>query len=166
MEYKFAYKNTAADFWQMSLYHIYGSLVGVVNLVFTFAMIVLSITMWGNAHLVFKVLLVIACFYFPVIQPLLLYLKGVRQAEETAKNTILCFNEEGVDVEVDLEHSHLHWSEIAGLMEKRTMVIVFSSKNRGYVIPNSVMGDRRQAFCNFVNERLAEHRRESSDKAM
>ena len=47
MKFEYTYRNTAADIWQLSMYYIYGSLVGVCNIIFTTAVFVLGIVRWN-----------------------------------------------------------------------------------------------------------------------
>ena len=37
MKYKYTYRNTAGELWQLSMYYIYGSMAGLCNIIFTAA---------------------------------------------------------------------------------------------------------------------------------
>ncbi len=42
MKYEYTYRNTCMDIWQLSMYYIYGSMVGMCNLIFTAAILTLT----------------------------------------------------------------------------------------------------------------------------
>ena len=48
MKYKYTYRNTAGELWQLSMYYTYGSVVGMCNLIFTAAVIALTINKWNT----------------------------------------------------------------------------------------------------------------------
>lgn len=48
MRYHFKYRNGVKEMWELAMIYQYSSLVGVVNVVFTFAMAVLAGASYGN----------------------------------------------------------------------------------------------------------------------
>ena len=48
MRYKYTYRTTARDLWQLSMYYIYGSLAGLCNIIFTVAAFALGFSRWDN----------------------------------------------------------------------------------------------------------------------
>ena len=61
MKYKYTYRNTAGELWQLSMYYTYGSVVGMCNLIFTAAVIALTINKWNTVSGVWRFLLLLAC---------------------------------------------------------------------------------------------------------
>lgn len=80
MKYKYTYRNTAGELWQLSMYYTYGSMVGMCNLIFTAAVIALTINKWNTVSSVWRFLLLLACCLFTVIQPLVVWRKAEKQA--------------------------------------------------------------------------------------
>ena len=60
MEYRYETKIRPVDFWKLSMYHTYHSLVGMCNLVFGAAMIGLTVRFWNEANDVIQALLFLA----------------------------------------------------------------------------------------------------------
>ena len=54
MKYKYTYRNTAGELWQLSMYYTYGSVVGMCNLIFTAAVIALTINKWNTVSGVWR----------------------------------------------------------------------------------------------------------------
>jgi len=102
MNYHFNYKNKPLDFWQLSMYFTYGSIVGVCNAIFTVAMILLTIKMWVDATSFVRMLLLFAIILFPIIQPIGIYTRARRQAA-TASDIDITFDDTGVHVQTDVK---------------------------------------------------------------
>lgn len=51
------------------MYYTYGSVVGMCNLIFTAAVIALTISKWNSAGVIWRFFLVLGCCLFTVIQP-------------------------------------------------------------------------------------------------
>lgn len=76
MRYKYTYRTTARDLWQLSMYYIYGSLAGLCNIIFTVAAFALGFSRWDQAQGIVRCLIVLGAAFFTVIQPLMIYAKA------------------------------------------------------------------------------------------
>ena len=137
MKYKYTYRNTAGELWQLSMYYTYGSVVGMCNLIFTAAVIALTINKWNTVSGVWRFLLLLACCLFTVIQPLAVWRKAEKQAA-------------GIRIRVGDENSAIPWTAVKKISKKPTMIILFSDTTHGYVLTNRVLGKDRDAFYNYV----------------
>ena len=79
------------DLWKLSMHHTYHSVVGACNIIFTCAMFVASYFLMGKTSDIIEVLLIFGCLLFPVIQPVLLYLRSKSQVEGVPKDMELLF---------------------------------------------------------------------------
>jgi hypothetical protein len=154
MKYQFTVNVTAYDLWQISMYGIYGSIIGIMNAVFTAAMILIAVRFFSGAHIVVKCLLVIACSLFPLIQPLVVYTRAMKQAKSVPKEVQLCFDDEGIHINVGDKKSDIDWNSVTGILKKPTLLIVYVSSQHGYVLTNKVLGGHRKAFYDYVCSKL------------
>lgn len=154
MKFRYTYRTTAFELWQLSMYYTYGSMVGVCNAIFTVAVIALTVTRWNTAGSTWKMLLILSCCLFPVIQPLLIYLKAVRQAAGIKQDTEVGFDDGGIHIRVGDQKSDIGWKAIKRVSKKPTMIIVFSDTTHGFVLSNRVLGKEREAFYNYVASKL------------
>ena len=118
MEYRFKCDVKAGDLWKMAMARTYRSLIGLVNVIFTVAMILLTIRFWPTASDLLRVLMVFGCILFPVIQPLAIYGNSVKQLEDLPKDLELLFNDGGVTVFACDKSESLAWKRIKNAMEK------------------------------------------------
>jgi hypothetical protein len=154
MKYRFTINTTASDLWQLSMYGIYGSILGAANAVFTVAMVLVAVRFFSGSHIVLKCLQIIAICLFPVIQPVVVYLRASKQAKSMPKDVQLEFDDEGMHVSVGNQKEDIDWNSVAGITKKPTLLVVFSSARHGYVLTNKTLGDQKEVFCEFILSKL------------
>ena len=150
MKYQYTCKTTAADLWQLSMYYTYGSLVGVCNLIFTFAMFALGVSRWQDAPPLYRCLIVAGCLLFTVIQPSLIYLKAKKQAAAITQVTQVGFDDSGMHVDFNGKRSSLRWNKIKKVSKKPTMIVVFSDTTHGFIFTNRVLGAEKAEFYEYL----------------
>lgn len=153
MKYKFIYKNTPFDLWQLSMYFTYGSIVGVCNLIFTVAIILLSFKIWGDAGSFVRMLLLFACCLFPIIQPLGIYARAKKQAA-ASKEMELGFDDAGIHVKTGNAVSDLDWKLIKKVSRKPNMIVIFSTTTHGFVLTNRVLGKQSESLYRYVVSKM------------
>ena len=100
MRYKYTYRTTARDLWQLSMYYIYGSLAGLCNIIFTVAAFALGFSRWDQAQGIVRCLIVLGCCLFTVIQPLMIYAKAKKQAAGITQDTQVSIDDNGLYIRV------------------------------------------------------------------
>jgi hypothetical protein len=153
MKYKFNYKNTPFDFWQLSIYFTYGSIIGVCNIIFTVAMILLSIKIWGDASSFVRMLLLFACCLFPIFQPIGIYTRAKKQAADS-KEIEISFDDTGIHVKSGEVSSDLEWKIIKKVSKKPNVIVIFSTTTHGFVLTNRVLGIQKEEFYNYVVSKI------------
>ena len=150
MIYKFTYKTSPFDLWQLSMYSIYNSMVGVCNIIFTVAMVLLSGRFWQDVNIFVKVLLIMAICLFTIIQPMVVYIRAKRQLSAISQDIEIGFDDYGIHVKTGNKKSDLKWHTIKAVSKKLGMVIIYSTTKHGFVLTNKVLGKEKQAFYNYV----------------
>lgn len=154
MKYQFKFSTTAADLWQLSMYGTYGTILGMTNVVFTIAMILLAVRFFSSVHIVLKCLLIVAICLFTVIQPVLVYLRARKQVKNMPGEVTLGFDDQGMHVSLGDKNSDIEWSAVRGITKKPTLLVVFSSARHGYVLNNKVLGEHKEAFYNYFSSKI------------
>lgn len=149
-EYKYRSDIKALDLWKMAMQRTYKSVVGVVNVVFTAAMVVLIIRYFETAPALLKSFMLFGILLFPVIQPLCIYGMSVKQLEDMPKDLLLTFNEKGVRVETGGRSENLRWSNITNAIKRNNMIIIMSDLSHGYMISNRELGKEKENFFEYL----------------
>ena len=133
----------------------YSSLVGVCNIIFAVAMILLAVRFWDQAGDILQALLFLACLIIPVIQPLCVYMKAKAQASVIPQGTELNFGEDGIQVTLGSEQQFIRWNKVRGVTRETGMVIVYTDDRHGYMLTNRIMGKEKDDFYNFVKSHIS-----------
>ena len=112
MNYSYESNIRPIDFWKLSMYRTYHSLVGVCNLIFGAAMIGLTVRFWDTANDVVQAVLFLACLLIPVIQPLGVYLKAKVQVSLIPQGAELSFAEDGIHVSLSGKRELIRWHRV------------------------------------------------------
>jgi len=154
MKYKFNYQTTAFDLWQLSMYSIYGSMVGVCNIIFTVAMLLVSIRFWEDVNGIIKIILIIAICLFTVIQPAVVYKRAKKQVGAVPRDMEIGFDDNGIHVKTQNQSSNLKWNTIKGLSKKPSLIVIFSTTKHGFVLTNKVLGKQKKDFYDYVVSKI------------
>jgi len=158
MKYHFIYRTTASDIWQLSMYGTYGSIIGVTNLVFTAAMVLLAVRFFTSVHIVLKCLIIAGISLFTVIQPLLVYLRAKKQADKIPGEINLEFDDQGMHISLGDQKQDIDWNDVKGVIKKPTLLVILSSAQHGFVLNNKVLGDKKEEFYNYICSKIKQNK--------
>lgn len=135
----------------MTMYNTYSSMVGMVNLIFTFAMAVLAGACFQNKWYMMFVFACLGILYFPLFQPLIIYFRLKKNLKD-AKEICLSFTDTVIYVTVGEQHEEIMWDSIRSVEKKPRQIALYTDSRRGYVIPDDAMGDKKNAFFQFAGD--------------
>lgn len=162
-EFRFDVQLGAKDLWQFSMYHANKGAMGIVNLLFTLAAIVLLATQWGELSGPYRILVLFCATAFTVWQPLLLYRKACRQAKQPAvkEKMTLIFGKDGLRVQQNGQEAVFAWDDMGRLDRYPTMVILYMDRIHAYLLPKTALGgaEAEAAFYELVRACLPKERR-------
>ncbi|MBP3782712.1 MAG: YcxB family protein [Butyrivibrio sp.] len=154
MEYKYMCDVKASDLWKMAMVRTYKAAIGVVNIVFTVAMILLVFRFWKTAPDILRVLMIFGCLVFPVIQPLATYGMCVKQLENMPRDMELKFDDVGVHVSTGGQSELIRWNKVKNAIKRNNMIVVMSDDSHGYMLTNRVLGNEKEEFYNFLCSKI------------
>ena len=154
MRYKYTYRTTARDLWQLSMYYIYGSLAGLCNIIFTVVAFALGFSRWDQAQGIVRCLIVLGCCLFTVIQPLMIYAKAKKQAAGITQDTQVSIDDNGLYIRVGDDTSQLPWKSVKRISRKPAMIIIFSDTTHGFIFTNRVLGNEKEEFYRYASSKV------------
>ena len=154
MRYKYTYRTTARDLWQLSMYYIYGLLAGLCNIIFTVAAFALGFSRWDQAQGIVRCLIVLGCCLFTVIQPLMIYAKAKKQAAGITQDTQVSIDDNGLYIRVGDDTSQLPWKSVKRISRKPAMIIIFSDTTHGFIFTNRVLGNEKEEFYRYASSKV------------
>lgn len=168
--YKFTVKITQEDLFQSSLNFVKHSKTFLFDLIFTFAAIIITIYIIINGSFfalsdIKKVLLIFCCVLFPVIQPIMLYIKSGAHAKKIKDLSVtLQFDEEKIMVNSDTEKSEVLYENVYNFIKYKNMIVIMYDSVHGQIMPNRVFDNNRDEFYNYVSERINNARKKQKEK--
>lgn len=150
MKYKFIYETKSFDLWKLSMYSVYGSMVGIFNIIFTVAMILLTAKFWGEVNILIKILLIIAVSLFTIIQPAAVYMRAKRHIATVPHDMEIGFDDNGIYIKTKNENSELKWNTIKGVFKKQNMIVILSTNKHGFIIKDDMLGKEKEDFYKYV----------------
>lgn len=157
MRFHFKYRNGVKELWELSMIYQYSSMVGVVNVVFTFAMAVLAGASYGNHWTVWMILAAFGTIYFPLIQPLIVYFRCRKSAAKIQDDTELAFSEDDIYITVGEQHQTLQWKDIYAVRQYLNLTVLYTGRGHGLVIPGYAYQNKeeRKSFLAFAENSAA-----------
>lgn len=151
---KFSFKSevSAFDFWRSTMQKTYRSMAGIINIVFTGAMLVLTFRFFREAKALEQSLLLLGCIWFPIIQPCIVYCRLRKAVKQLPDNLWLDFSDEGMRVMLGERRQDIPWSGFQRIEIAADMVTLLVGSGQGYVVTNRTMGQEREAFLAFVKK--------------
>lgn len=157
MCFHFKYRNGVKELWELSMIYQYSSMVGVVNVVFTFAMAVLAGASFGNHWTICMIFSAIGTIYFPLVQPLIVFFRCKKSAAKIENGTELAFSENEIYITVGEQHQTLGWKDIYAVRQYLNLTVLYTGRGHGLVIPGYAYQNKeeRKSFLSFAAENTA-----------
>ena len=152
--YQYTYRLCNGEYWRLSMYYTYGSMVGVCNLIFTAALFILTYVKWGGAGWGYRAMLILGCSLFTVLQPLAIWRRSKKSASAIKEDTHIMIDGKGIHVTVGTAHTDIVWDKIRRISKKPDMLVIFSDTTHGYVLTDRVLGGDREAVYSFITARM------------
>ncbi|MCD8104843.1 MAG: YcxB family protein [Lachnospiraceae bacterium] len=164
MTYRYRCEIRTMDYWLLSMYHTYHSMIGMCNLVLLGASVALTVRFWNEVNVNVQVFLVLFCLLIPVFHPAGVWMKARSRAKMTPQNTEMAFSDQGIYVTLDGKHEMISWNKVKGAKKEGNMVILFTGGGHGYMLTDHVLGEEKEEFYNYVKARVYTGDGNHSDK--
>ncbi|MFV0362197.1 MAG: YcxB family protein [Suipraeoptans sp.] len=131
----------------------YSSLAGMVNVVFTAAMILLTYRFGMQVNGLVFVLLIIGCVLFPVIQPVCIYKKAKKKVSEIPGDMQIAISDKGISVYGDESKTEIPYKKFVKVVRDSQMVILMLSTGAGYMLSNRTLGEQKEEVYEYIRIR-------------
>ena len=154
MKYKFDYQITALDLWKLSMCGVYSSIIGILNIIFTVAMLFITKAFWGDVNSFIKIIFIVGIGLFTVIQPAAIYIRAKRQVNAIPHDLQICFNDDGIHIKSKKQNSKLKWNVIKGISKKPGIIVIYTITKHGYILTDKVLGKQKEDFYSYVVSKI------------
>ena len=163
--YSFNFKITHKDLFDSSMNFNKSKFRFIFNLLFTFAFIALLVYsiytktfhLYDNLR---KVLMIICVFLFPVIQPLMIYLKLYDRANKLNDVDInMTFNDDEVLVSSKFETATIKYENIYNVFKYKNMIVIMYDSIHGQIMPDRIFNNNKEEFYYYLSKHILEARK-------
>lgn len=155
VRYRYTCDVKPKDLWYLYLYRMYHSVAGMVTLILGISLIALTIAFWNRNGIFLRTVLILASLLVPVVQPLGMYLRSVKELEQLPKDMELCFGDAGIYVKVGEKSDHVSWQKVRHIAKEINMIMLVLRDGRGYMVTDRVMGQEKDDFYRYVFSRIS-----------
>jgi len=134
----------------MSMYNIYHSIAGAINIVFTAAFILLTIRFWHQT----AGLTLIICLWFPLFHPLLILKGSQKQVKGLPNDLVLSFDDDGIHARTTSKEEDILWQQVSSVTEHADMMIIQTGKRHGYMLSSHILGEQKSEFRKYLYEKI------------
>jgi hypothetical protein len=150
MEFKYEYHQQPSDLWQLRMYYTYSSYLAIINVICIASSIALLYALWGTSPWWLRVLLLFFLALFTVIQPTGVYLQAKKSLKDNTDRVTLILNDQGIRVHLGDQQEFKSWAQVAGVVRKPTLVVIYTDQNHGYILTDRILKDTKKQFREFI----------------
>ncbi len=154
MEYRFQIKATPLDFFLMSMKKTYRSPLGVCNIIFFAASVLLTLKFYKVAPPLAQAGLILMCIVIPVLQPVAVYFKAREYARAIPQGLTLEAGTGGLLVEAGEQSERIGWNKVSRVIDTGDCVVLKLTGGSGYFLFNRVLGDKKRPFIDYANKQI------------
>ncbi len=158
MEYCFKSDVKPVDLWKIAMLKIYKSYTGIINIVFSVAMVFLCIRFYGEVGSFLRTVLIFLLILFPILQPLAIYSRSVKQLEGLPGEVTINFGDKGLLIDCDGQCEKIYWKNVVNAYKQFNMVVIMSDDRHGYMLTDRVLGDKKDEFFDYLCGKIKESR--------
>lgn len=169
--YNLTIQLTQDDLFQLSLNYTKHSKTFFFDIIFTVAAIIATLyTIFTGSFSALsdfkKILLIFCCILFPVVQPIMLYIKSGNHAKKIKDLIItMIFDDEKVTINSANEKSEVRYENVYNFIKYKNMIVIMYDSIHGQIIPNRVFNNNRDEFYDFVSERIKDARKRQKENS-
>jgi len=154
MEFKFRYRVKPVSLWILTLVNVYRSMMAVINIIFTVSMALLIYRFWSDAGVTGRILMLAGLILFPVLQPLLIYLRSRKIVNQMPKDLDITFDQTGFEIANGSQSSHVAYTEVRSVICLFKMLIIYTRSRQGFILDNEMLSGKNKNLSAFLSEKI------------
>lgn len=154
MEISFDTNVKEKELYKFSINNMYRKITGVIWILFSIAVIVVTIYTWGKVDIMKSILMIVIAALYTVVNPLLLWGKAkaqIKRNESFHKPLHYVINEKGITISQDDKSETTKWQQMWKAVRYGDLIVVYVSTVRAFIIPLKDVGDKYDSLIELLN---------------
>lgn len=128
--------------------------MAVINIIFTVSMVLLIFRFWTGAGVTSRILMVVGLLIFPVLQPLLIFLRSRKIVGRMPGDLEMTFNQTGIEIANCNKSNCVDYSEVKSVIWIFRMLIIYTRSKQGFILDDEVLSDKGKNLSVFLSEKI------------
>lgn len=154
---EFELKLQTKDLFLYTMYHTYLSLSGVFSLFISIGSLIIFFLNLGKVPASTLCVLLMVALLFPVVQPVLLYLKcrkQIKKSKDINESLHYILSEEKIEISQGEQKAEVHWYDIRKVVYLKNVLYLYMSPVRAFIFPRSACAGQFDALVKLVKESM------------
>lgn len=154
-EIQISIKIRVKDMFYFMMYHTYCCMGGIFSVLFSLISFFILFVTWKKVDLPYSVLLAICALLFTVINPVMLYIRSMKQVamrEAVRKPILYTFTKKGFTIEQDQERASAQWNEMWKIVDKKQYILLYGDRVHANILPKDQMQGRQDEISALIKE--------------
>lgn len=147
------------ELYKFSMNNTYRKLMGILWIIFSIAVAVVTVFTWGDVDISRSVLLIFMASLYTVVNPALIWFRVRRQFKnnESLRNTLTyVIDEKGISVSQGELTETAGWEEVWKSVRYGSQIVIYITTVRAFVFPVECIGDGYGDLVEILKKGLAD----------
>ena len=168
--YSFNFKINEKDIFNSTMNYNKSRITYLFDIIFTLAAFIIILynlinKTFSNFNIYYRLLLIFCALLFPVIQPILLYIKSLAHAKKLKDiNILMEFNEDSIKLSTNSENTEVLYENVYNFIKYKNMIVVMYDSIHGQIMPERIFMKDGKSIKNEFYEYVASKIRNAREK--
>ncbi len=168
--YKFSFSIKHKDLFNSSLNYSLNYKALVFDAIFTLAAIFATIyTIFTGIYftltILYRILLILCCILFPIIQPIIIYIKSYFHYLKIKDIQInMIFDDEKISISSKDESTIVLYENVYNFIKFKNMIVVLYDSIHGQIMPDRIFNNNKDEFYDYVSSKIKYAREKAKEK--
>ena len=170
MMYSFKFKINEKDIFNSTMNYNKSRITYLFDIIFTLVAFIIIIynllnKTFSNFNIYYRLLLIFCALLFPVIQPILLYIKSLAHAKKLKDiNILMEFNEDSIKLSTNSENTEVLYENVYNFIKYKNMIVLMYDSIHGQIMPERIFMKDGKSIKNEFYEYVASKIRNAREK--
>ncbi len=128
--------------------------MAVINVIFTISMALLLYRFWSESGVTARILMLGGLILFPVLQPLLIYLRSRKVVRQMPKKMEITFDQTGFEIANDNKNSRVSYADVKSVTRIFKMLIIYTRAKQGFILDQQMLAGKGKDLAVFLAEKV------------
>ncbi len=128
--------------------------MAMINIIFTASMALLIYRFWSDAGIAARILMLGGLILFPMLQPLLIYLRSRKIVSQMPTDLSITFDQSGFAIANDNNESRVNYADVKSVTRILNMLIIYTRSRQGFILDRQILADKGRDLSVFLAEKV------------